>query len=267
MPRTKFNKVKPKLSYNITDEPIIISKATIDLFLKSGEYRNCMALYAFYYYTAKWQKTNQPKATTIYTATALGCSPDAIRKTKALLIKFGLIENIVAKNENNRITGHYILVKFIWKTSKTKESFHPPDLPQCGMSQSVENNRGNALSTNNINSLSYYNKMLKKNFIKKIFPIKLILDDWDKLILEWLDYKHDRNENYKSSMSLTSFRTHLQNLSNKKIDDARLIVKQSYANNYAGIFLLEKDKKNFPTKKGVTGHYEKKVKYGDDGEC
>ena len=61
MPRTKFNKVKPKLSYNITDEPIIISKATIDLFLKSGEYRNCMSLYAFYYCTAKWQKTNQPK--------------------------------------------------------------------------------------------------------------------------------------------------------------------------------------------------------------
>ena len=57
------------ISYDIQDEPIVIHKSIIDKFLKKDKPGDLIALYLFYYYTAKWQKTNQPKATTGYSAT------------------------------------------------------------------------------------------------------------------------------------------------------------------------------------------------------
>ena len=61
---------------------IILSKQTLDLFLKQDNPADLIALYCFYYYTAKWQGTNQPKATTDYAAKGLKWGLDKNGKTR-----------------------------------------------------------------------------------------------------------------------------------------------------------------------------------------
>ena len=71
------NKESP---YDKNQEPIVISKATSDIFLKEKNPSELMALYWFYYYTAKWQGTNNAKATTFYAAKGLKWGEDKIRR-------------------------------------------------------------------------------------------------------------------------------------------------------------------------------------------
>lgn len=243
MARTK--KEPEQIIYESTNEPIIISKITFDLLLDQKDSKNCIALYMFYYYTAKWQGTNQPKATTLFTAKALQCSPEIIRRTKKVLIDLGLIENIVKKDKNNKITGHYIKVKFIWKNEKLNES-HPKVFPQCGKSG------GKCLKSNYINY---------KKYIKKFsdFPFK---DEWGKIILDWLEYKFDRKEKYKSTKSLIAFKTRLRKISNNDIKTAKKIIERSKYRNWAGIFPLPAEKKV-----NKTGFSNSSENYEVDGEC
>ena len=145
----------------IENELIIFTKQTYDAFLKSDNPAELIALYSFYYYTAKWQKTNQPKCTTNYAANGLKWSESKIRKFKKELIDLGLIEDIALRDEHNKIAGHYIKLNYILKQSTLKE-IHTIENPQCGNSDSVEKKGTNALSDNNINALSTNNKNKNK---------------------------------------------------------------------------------------------------------
>ena len=140
----------------IENELIIFTKQTYDAFLKSDNPAELIALYSFYYYTAKWQKTNQPKCTTGYAANGLKWSESKIRKFKKELIDLGLIEDVAVRDEHNKIAGHYIKLNYILKQSTLEES-HTIENPQCGNSDSVEEMGTNALSANNINALSANN--------------------------------------------------------------------------------------------------------------
>ena len=167
MERTKFPSTQ-KITYQTEDEPIILSKAILDIFLKDEKPSDLIALYCFYYYTAKWQKTNQPKCTSSYVSKALNWGEDKIRLVKGKLRKLKLIENISTKH-NGKVTGHYIKINFIWKSHPlenqgyeniTPRNYHP-----------LENQGGNALSTNNKNALStnnsVYNRAREENKSKK----------------------------------------------------------------------------------------------------
>ena len=46
----------------IENELVILSKQTLDLFLSQENCSDLISVYTFYYYTAKWQKTNQLSA-------------------------------------------------------------------------------------------------------------------------------------------------------------------------------------------------------------
>jgi len=94
--------------------PITFSELISDLLLAQSNFAEILALYYFYYYTAKWQKTNQPKATNTYTAKGINWSIGKVKKYKMQLIKLGLIENIQNRSINGSIEGHYIKVNFIW---------------------------------------------------------------------------------------------------------------------------------------------------------
>ena len=161
------------IKYDIQQEPIVISKATSDIILnrdpKKGIVQkypaDLMALYWFYYYTAKWQETNQPKATTSYASIALKWSQDRVRRTKKQLIELKLIEDIVTKDKNtNKIIGHYINVKFIWWNKDKINNFHTTENPDCGNTLTVENSEGNTLNTNKSNSL---NTNIEKSLLHK----------------------------------------------------------------------------------------------------
>lgn len=127
--------------YDVNNEPIVLSKSLLDILLNEKESHYLIALYCFYYYTAKWQKTNQPKVTNGYVTKKLQWGIPKIIKTKTKLIELNLIENVVTRNEKNQISGHYIKVNFIWSNEKAT---------LCN-SHTVENENTNALSTNSKN--------------------------------------------------------------------------------------------------------------------
>ena len=135
-------------------EPMVLSKATMDRLLRLNKPSNAIALYTFYYYTAKWQKTTRAKASTSYCAKGLGIGEAAIRKAKAELIELGLIAEHKATDEFGRVVGWYVDVKFVWfskphsQNCQCGEEIHPCKKPQCG-----EMNP-NALNTNSLNALN-----------------------------------------------------------------------------------------------------------------
>jgi hypothetical protein len=55
----------------------------------------------------------------------------------------------------------------------------------------------------------------------------------------WLKYKKERKETYKSDMSTEEAYNHLLKLANNDAERAMIIVKQSIANNWAGLFALK----------------------------
>ena len=143
----------------IEDSLIILTKPTIDRFLKEKNCAELMALYTFYYYTAKWQRTNQPRCTTSYVAKALHWKEDKVRKVKKQLADMGLVEDVQDRDKNtNKIIGHYVYVKFIFK-QETEENIKKSTLPQkveCGIEgrqMLKENSNKNALSNGNFSTL------------------------------------------------------------------------------------------------------------------
>lgn len=76
----------------IENEIMILTKQTLDIFLQQENPSELISLYTFYYYTAKWQKTNQPKCTTEYVSKVLHWSRTKVTKVKKQLIELGLIE-------------------------------------------------------------------------------------------------------------------------------------------------------------------------------
>lgn len=97
---------------DIADELLILNKHTIDALFRLDNCAECIALYVFYYKTAKWQKTNLIRATDNYVKQSLKWGIDKIRKTKAILKENGLID-IVQRRENGKIGGWYISVHYL----------------------------------------------------------------------------------------------------------------------------------------------------------
>ena len=138
---------------SIENELIILTKQTIDIFLKSDSPGDLLALYSFYYYTAKWQGTNQPKCTTSYAARGLKWSEAKVRKAKRDLMSLGLIEDIVSKGADGKITSHYVRLRYIIKQS-TLANLHTDEMPQGGKYNTVEEHGTNAFSADSVNAFS-----------------------------------------------------------------------------------------------------------------
>jgi hypothetical protein len=142
--------VEGSVGYPVEQEPIVLSKGLMDTLLAQEKPSDLIALYTFYYYTAKWQKTNQPKATISYVAKGLGWGEQRVRSAKTRLRKLGLLEDVRQVDpKSGKSVGWYIKLQFIWK----KEN-HPHSLPQGGNNHRVENKQVNALSANSKNALS-----------------------------------------------------------------------------------------------------------------
>lgn len=105
---------------DISNELLIIPKATIDTLMKLENCSECISLYIFYYKTAKWQKTNQIKANDEYVKKSLKWGIDKIRKTKKTLKENGLIE-IIQSRSNNKIDGWYIQLNYLISSKKTED--------------------------------------------------------------------------------------------------------------------------------------------------
>lgn len=139
---------------DISEHLLILNKTTIDKLFRTENPADVVSLYIFYYYTAKWQQTNQPKCTTYYTANALQWSETKTRKIKNQLLELGLIEDVKSRDTNGKISGHFIKVNYILKQS-TLSNIHTLENPQGGEIYGVAENETNALKE--------YIKCLKKD--------------------------------------------------------------------------------------------------------
>lgn len=105
---------------DIADDLLILNKMTIDKLCQLENSADCIALYVFYYKTAKWQKTNVVKASDEYVKKCLKWGDEKTRKTKQALKENGLI-NIVQKRDDNKISGWYVEVCYLVSKKNTQD--------------------------------------------------------------------------------------------------------------------------------------------------
>ena len=100
-----------------------------------------------------------------------------------------------------------------------------------------------------------------RNGDKKIIPknkevdLSFVSEDFKGIFKEWLEYKRERKENYKSEKSLKMCYNRLLTLSGNDCNKARLVVEQSIASNYAGLFEL----KNYGARQNTDIYEQKRI--------
>ncbi|MBP3920793.1 MAG: hypothetical protein J6D28_04435 [Bacilli bacterium] len=146
---------------DIADELLILNKTTIDTLFRLDNCSDCIALYVFYYKTAKWQKTNTIKANDTYIKKSLKWGADKIRKTKQALKENGLI-NIIQRRENGKIQGWYVEVSYLVSQKKTDELKVKVEEAEPSNNTQKQQHLNPTSSNEEINALKEYIKSLKK---------------------------------------------------------------------------------------------------------
>lgn len=98
-------------------EVATVTTQTLDLLFSKPEYQDASLLYFFYVKTAKWQGNSTIFANGSYCQKCLHWGKDRYYAARTTLKALDLIEDVVRKNKEGQFTGHYTLVKFIWKTT------------------------------------------------------------------------------------------------------------------------------------------------------
>ena len=80
---------------------------------------------------------------------------------------------------------------------------------------------------------------ISKDIPKKEFNLNFCLPSFVPIMEEWLEYKKKRKESYKTEASIRKCYQNLVKLSDNNSAVAQLIVDQSIANNWAGLFELK----------------------------
>lgn len=162
---------------DIADDLLILNKLTIDKLFQLDNAADCIALYMLYYKTAKWQKTNQPKATDEYIRKCLKWGLAKIRKTKKTLQENGLIEIIQARKDG-KISGWYIKVAYLISETKLENvKIKTINLDNKEVEQEVLNATNREEKTN---ALKENNKYLKKENINNINIINMEKTEFSK---------------------------------------------------------------------------------------
>jgi hypothetical protein len=98
------------------EDLIVIHPHLLQKFMRQGkDFANLLALYTFYTYQAKLQKTNQPLATDEFTRKGMNWAMDRVKKTKKLLKKMNLIA-VIQKGYYS-----YIQLPFIYTKKRVGE--------------------------------------------------------------------------------------------------------------------------------------------------
>jgi uncharacterized phage protein (TIGR02220 family) len=184
----------------IENNLIILTKPTLDKFLKENNPAELIALYTFYYYTAKWQNTNQAYCTDKYTQKGLKWGYDKFLKTKKKLIDFGLISQVIKRDEFGKITGYYIKMNYIFKEDTVSHYVQNPVLLNASTGQPSIN----ALSAVKENALSAVKEkplpLQEKSHLKKdmhfSLHLKAIIDYYNKLTNKKINYNSKLNAKY-----------------------------------------------------------------------
>jgi hypothetical protein len=195
--------------YPVHEEPIVLSKHLFDLLLAQPHPADLISLYCFYYYTAKWQQTNQPRITSSYIAKGLQWGEDKICAIKQKLKALNLIEDIITRGADNRISGHYVKVNFIWRQKTVNQllSSTPGILPALAKTGI------NALSANNINALNNITVHNKKQ-VKKTSTSKPPMPSLKERTLLYLPLAQQLSDIIRTTKNITHTTQQLMNWAN-----------------------------------------------------
>lgn len=141
--------------FALEDQLTIVSTQTLHDLFQEENGADALALYMFYYYTAKWQKTNSVFATKDYCMKGLHWGSQRFINAKRLLIDLELVEEVV-KRDGGKVIGWYVQLKYVWSREKTKEASQyqkPSESKTIGGFKDP-----NALSVIRVNALSEINK-------------------------------------------------------------------------------------------------------------
>jgi hypothetical protein len=101
---------------------------------------------------------------------------------------------------------------------------------------------------------------------KVLFDLSFLEDDFKNPFVEWMEYKHQRKETYKTQKSVETCYMRLKKLSGFNPENASLIVEQSMANNWAGLFELKissngktGNNNNLQSQSGVSDDYKRNI--------
>ena len=97
------------------------------------------------------------------------------------------------------------------------------------------------LTTTQDNIEEIQGKNIKKITTKVVTKESFVAPEFESVFNLWLEYKKERRESYKSQKSLQACYNKLLKLANGNPIIAGLIVEQSMANNWAGLFPLKTD--------------------------
>ena len=235
---------------DIADDLLILNKATIDTLFDLDNCSDCIALYVFYYKTAKWQKTNIIKANDEYIKKSLKWGTKKILTTKQALKEAGLID-IVQRRKDGKIEGWYIKISYIVKQKKIEDikiTVEDIDLSNNSQNQQVDKATSGFQETN---ALKEYIKCLKKE-IEMLKKERKKETSYDKIINSMVEDEEIKNSIYEfikmrklikkpmTDRALTMLINKLEKLSSDK-DIQIKILERSILKNWTDIYELKGD--------------------------
>lgn len=137
---------------------VILNHQTVEKLFSLENCTDCIALYMFYYKTAKWQRTDKIRANDTYVRKCLNWGSKKVSNTKEILKNNGLI-SIIQRRSDNKIDGWYIQVHYM--VSKDVNSLI---IETSKNTQKQEHSKATC-SYEDINALRITNKCLKNNSI------------------------------------------------------------------------------------------------------
>lgn len=256
---------------DIADDLLILNKITVDRLFQLENCADCIALYVFYYKTAKWQKTNTVKANDQYVKKSLKWGISKIQKTKQTLKEHGLID-IVQRRKDGKIEGWFIKVSYLVNERKADEIKIKVQNINNTQNEQVENCTSGNEETNalkeKIKCLENELKMLKDN--KKERKPKKQTKSYDEQITEYTVNEELQNALkafiqmrafIKKPMTEYALKLMLKKLDELGNDDTTkiAILNQSITHNWQGIFPLKDEytkQEKQPEKKYDQNGYE-----------
>lgn len=239
--------------YDIADDLLVLNKITVDRLFQLENCADCIALYVFYYKTAKWQKTNTVKANDQYVKKSLKWGISKIQKTKQTLKEHGLID-IVQRRKDGKIEGWFIKVSYLVNERKADEIKIKVQNINNTQNEQVENCTSGSEETNalkeKIKCLEKELEMLKDN--KKERKPKKQTKSYDEQITEYTENEELQNA-LKAFVQMRSFikkpmteyalKLMLNKLDELGNNDTKkiAILNQSITHNWQGIFPLKNE--------------------------
>lgn len=261
---------------DIADDLLILNKITVDRLFQLENCADCIALYVFYYKTAKWQKTDTVKANDQYVKKSLKWGISKIQKTKQTLKEHGMIE-IVQRRKDGKIEGWFIKVSYIVNERKADEIKIKVQNINNTQNEQVENCTSGNEETNalkeKIKCLEKEIEMLKDN--KKERKPKKQTKSYDEQIAEYTGNEELQNA-LKAFVQMRSFikkpmteyalKVMLKELDELGNNDTTkiAILNQSITHNWKGIFPLKDEytkQEKQPEKKYDQNGYESEEEF------